>query len=136
MTILSILLAAALLSLALLHILWGIGFWFPIREERALVRAAVGFKGVTRMPGPIPCSLVAVALIWAAAMPFVAPGWFRDLGLWVAFAVFLIRGLLAFGRGWRRIAPQEPFATYDRRYYGPLCLLISAGFLAIIVASF
>lgn len=136
MTLLSIPLALVLLALALLHILWGIGFWFPIREESALVRAAIGLKGVTRMPGPIPCSVVAVALIWAAAMPFVPPGWFRDAGLWIAFAVFLVRGLLPYGRRWRRIAPQEPFATYDRRYYGPLSLLIAAGYFAIVVSGF
>jgi hypothetical protein len=49
----------------------------------------------------------------------------------VAATVFLIRGLLPWRPGWRKVFVQEPFATYDRRYYGPLCLVLSLGFVLL-----
>jgi hypothetical protein len=51
-------------------------------------------------------------------------------------AVFLVRGVLSFRPFWRRMTPQEPFATYDRRYYGPLCLALSAAFFVLLLGGF
>jgi hypothetical protein len=131
MTILMVMISAVLLSLAGLHVLWGIGFWFPIRDEAALVRAVVGAKGATRMPGAIPCALVAVLLIWAAAAPWWGESLARTLSVWLFTLVFLGRGALAYLRVWRQMTPQEPFARLDRQYYGPLCLLLGLGFLLL-----
>ena len=36
---------------------------------------------------------------------------------------------------WRRRLPEEPFATYDQRYYGPLCLALAAGFATLILGG-
>lgn len=123
--------SGVLLVLALIHTLWAIGYWWPIRDERALVAAAVGVKTATRMPGPIPCALVAVALLSAAVWPWIMAGMVRHVGMVVAATVFLIRGILPWRPGWRRIYAQEPFATYDRRYYGPLCLALSLEFMVL-----
>lgn len=131
MTIISIFLSAVTLGIAVFHILWGIGFWWPIRTEEVLVRAVVGFKGATRMPGPIPCALVAVALIFAANFPWFPYGNLRSIGLWACAVVFLSRGLFAYLPFWRRMTPQKPFATLDRTRYGPLCLLLGAGYVVL-----
>ncbi len=129
MTVLMWIMSAVLLALAGLHILWGIGFWWPIRDERRLVAAVIGVTTATRMPGPIPCALVAVALIFAASWPWFPPGLIRQTGLGVAAVVFTLRGTVPFWPAWARLTAQEPFHSNDRRYYGPLCLALGAGFI-------
>jgi len=131
--VLAIALSGILVALAVLHILWGIGFWWPIRDEGLLVKTVIGFKGITRMPGPIPCALVAVGLIFAAVWPWFPGGAIRTVGLVGVALVFVGRGLFSYAGFWRRLTPELPFADYDRHYYGPLCLLIAAGFAALIL---
>ena len=120
-------LSAVLAALAALHLAWAIGWWVPIRDETALVRTVVGTRGVTRMPGPVPCALVAVALAFLALLPFTPgfPG--QRLLLAAAALVFLGRGVLAYAPFWRRLLPEQPFSQLDRRIYGPLCLALGAG---------
>ena len=131
MTIIAALMTALTLTLAGLHILWGIGFWWPIRNEELLVRSVVGYKGATRMPGPIPCALVAVGLIFAANFAWFPMGWMRHWGLWISAVVFLGRGSLAYTPFWRKMTPQKPFSTLDRTRYGPLCLFLGTGYLLL-----
>ena len=126
--IIASLLSIILLALAILHVLWGIGFWFPIEDEAQLVRTVAGFSGAEEMPGAVPCALVAVALFMAVTCLWWPPGPFRFLTLVVIGALFLARGLAAFTPFWRRMAPAEPFATLDRKYYGPLCVALGLGF--------
>lgn len=131
MTIIAVLLSIITLALAVLHILWGIGFWWPIRTEELLVRAVVGFKGATRMPGPIPCALIAVGLIFAANFPWFPHGFLRTFGLWACAVVFLGRGAITYAPFWRNLTPQKPFSTLDRTRYGPLCLLLGVGYVIL-----
>jgi hypothetical protein len=128
MTFLALLMTAVLLSLAGLHVLWGIGLWWPIRDERALVAAVVGVRGAERMPGPIPCALVAVALLAAAQWLWLPQGALRQAGLIIAATVFLIRGLVPWRPFWRTLTPQQPFSRLDRQFYSPLCTALGAGF--------
>ncbi len=121
-------LSVVLLALSVLHVMWGIGYWFPIQDEAALVRAVAGFSGAEEMPGAVPCALVAVALFMAVSCLWWPPGPFRFLALIVIGAVFVARGAAAFTPVWRKLTPVEPFATLDRTYYGPLCLVIGLGF--------
>ncbi len=136
MTGLAIALTGVLLGIAFLHLLWAIGFWFPIREERLLARAIVGSAGVTRMPGAIPCALVAVALTFAGILPQQADFPFRDLLMPFFAAVCILRGIAAYIPVWRALVPEEPFATLDRRYYGPLCLALGIGYLILVLGGF
>ncbi len=124
-------LSAVLVAIAALHALWGSGIWWPIRDEEALARAAVGARGVTRMPGPIPCFLVVLALLLLAVSPWLPAGILRSLIMWAAAVVFIGRGGLAYVPFWRRMTPEQPFARNDTRYYGPLCLAIGAGFVSL-----
>ena len=107
MTILALILSAVLLALAGLHILWAIGFWFPIRDEAALVKAVIAWS------------------------PWWGESLLRQASVGLFALVFLVRGALAYTSFWRRLTPQEPFATLDRTRYGPLCLAIGLGFVVL-----
>jgi hypothetical protein len=125
-------------ALAGLHILWALGVWWPIRNEAGLARAVVGRPGIVRMPGAVPSALVAVALMWAAAWPWLGPdlGPGRNrTGLAMLVLVFALRGVAAWLPQWRRIWPEPAFARLDRRYYGPLCLVLAAGFAALLAGA-
>jgi hypothetical protein len=127
----ALLLTLILGLIAALHLLWAVGFWFPIRDEAALARAVVGARGITKMPGAGPCALVAMALVFLISVihwPDVAA---RLWLLRAAAAVFLLRGVATYTPGWRGIVPEQPFARLDQRIYGPLCLVIGAGLLAV-----
>ena len=138
MTALSACLGAALLAAAALHLLWAIGYWWPIRDEAALARAVVGARGIARMPGAAACSAVVVALLFAAM-------WARTLvrtDHWIVTAVgvalaaaFLARGAATYAGLMARLAPEQPFGTLDRRLYAPLCLAFGAGFLVLSLAG-
>lgn len=135
MMIAAIIVSTILVALALLHVLWGIGYWWPIRDEATLVRAVAGANGITKMPGAVACSMVAVALLAAAWWP-----WFGSqfgvkiyaLGLAALAVVFLLRGFAAYVPAWRRMWPEQPFASYDQRYYGPLCFALGLLFLNLL----
>lgn len=130
-----VLITIVFLAIAVLHGLWGAGVWLPIRDEEALAHAVVGARGVTRMPGAIPCFLVSAMLV-VLALAIWMPDWMiRSVILWGAGAVFLVRGALAYTKLWRRMTPEEPFASNDRRYYGPLCLALGAGLIVIIAGG-
>lgn len=135
MTLLMLLMSATLIVLAAIHVTWALGLWWPLRDEERLVRAVIGLRGVTRMPGPIPCALIAVMLLFAAAWPWFPAGWIRTAGLAIAVAGLGLRGVMAWLPGWRRLTPQEPFATLDRTRYGPLTLALAAGFLFLLIKA-
>ena len=127
MLILAILVSVALFDLAVLHMLWGFGFWFPIRDEPKLVAAVIGARGVDRMPGPIPCGVVSALLLIVLIVLWGAASWLQAAIIYGAAAVFILRGGMSYLPLWRKMTPQEPFATYDRRIYGPLCLGLGVG---------
>lgn len=128
-----VLLTFVLGAIGTIHALWGLEIWVPIRDEEQLARTVVGAKDVTRMPGTIPCFLVV-----AGFCIMIAALWTNHLTvsrgiLWMASAVFVGRGLIAYTAFWRRMTPEQPFATYDRKYYAPLCLAIGAGLVVVLL---
>ncbi|MBL4811265.1 MAG: DUF3995 domain-containing protein [Rhodobacteraceae bacterium] len=127
-TLIAISITLALLAVAALHIVWGLGIWWPVRDEATLVASAVGFNGATRMPGPVPCFFVAAFLVLGAVWPWLPAGWLRVLGLGVAATTLLIRGFLPWRSSWRALTPQQPFARLDKKLYGPACLALGTGF--------
>lgn len=135
MTFLAATIALVLVALAALHAYWGFGGVWPGRDAEDCVRRVAGFSGVRRMPGPGPSFAVAAALLAAAALvtreggliaTSVHAGFFSFATLCAAL-VFLGRGIAGFTPAWRRLTPEQPFATLDVRYYSPLCLAIGAG---------
>jgi hypothetical protein len=139
---LGMLLAAVLWLIAAIHAYWGMGGVWPARDATALARAVVGARGIKTMPGPVPCLIVALLLLaagfWplvmldAITVPFVPRGLVAVAG-WLLMFVFLGRGIASYIPALRRFGPEQPFARYDRLFYGPLCLLIGAGFLFLLI---
>jgi hypothetical protein len=128
-----------LIALAALHAWWGVGGRWPGHDERSLVELVVGRTRSMRMPGFIRCMLVASALVAAAgfvalqgkviAVDFGMPGErLVEAGFWIACAVFALRGVAGFIPPIFAYAQGTPFASLNRRFYSPLCLLIAAGF--------
>lgn len=133
-------LAVVLLALAGLHAYWGFGGVWPGNDPASCARTVAGFRGITKMPGPGASFAVAGALALVAffalnragavAQPF--PPVLVTLGTLGAAMVFLGRGVAGFTPAWRRLTPEQPFATLDVRYYSPLCLAIGAGLVVLL----
>ncbi|WP_332686479.1 DUF3995 domain-containing protein [Devosia sp.] len=128
----------ALLAVSVAHLLWSFGRTWPIRTEKLLAQTVVGFRDIQRMP-PRPASFaVAVATLAAGIIALALAdhdsGGFALtlLGLPLA-AIFLARGAIGYTAWWADKTPEPNFRLNDRRVYSPLCLLLGAGFLALII---
>ncbi len=125
-------------AVAVIHALWGLGSTWPEAGEEALARSVVG-DGRRCMPPAWQCFAVAGALAVIALWPFVMLG--RGEVPWVlagSFAIagsLVVRGLAGFSPRWRGHFTDEPFATRDKRYYSPYCLLMGVGYLALLAGE-
>jgi hypothetical protein len=126
-----------LLAVALAHLLWSFGSRWPIRDPELLAKTVIGRPGVTRVPRF--ASFAVAVLVFAAGIVALSLAdhdagdwWLTGLGVVLA-AVFLGRGALGYTGGWRARYPVEPFATMDRKTYSPLCLIVGAGFLILVI---
>jgi len=130
-----------LAGIAGLHAYWGRGGLWPAASEDELVATVIGNASARRMPSPGLCLAVALAIAVAAIWPLLlaqgpsagTPRLLIFLAGFAITAVFLLRGIAGFLPAWRRLHPREPFASNDRRYYSPLCLLIAAGYAILLL---
>jgi len=126
-----------LLAIFMVHILWAFGSTWPAQDQKTLARTVTGFKGVEHMPPRIASAAVAIAVLaagtWALFMSDPAPNPLLTLGGGVLAFVFLGRGVAGYTKKWRDLTPEEPFATFDRKLYSPLCLGIGIGFLFLTI---
>lgn len=125
-----------LIMVSLAHFVWAFGGTWPIRSRELLAATVIGREGIDRVPR-LGALLVAILVLAAAAigaslgehdaggLPLTLVG--LALGL-----VFAIRGILGYTAGWRRRFPREPFATLDRKFYSPLCLIVAVCFLVLV----
>jgi hypothetical protein len=131
----------ALAAIAMLHAAWGFGVRWPAEDERDLVALVVGRTGRTRMPAPSACwraaaaifvaGLVALAVADLVAVP--GPPTVVTAAAALVATVFAGRGIAAYLPAWRRRFSQEPFATLDQSWYGPLCLLFALAFALLVM---
>jgi hypothetical protein len=131
--------AATLFTIAALHAMWGAGVTWPDRDSQALARRVAGFKGIKAMPPPAACLSVAAALTFAGLLVLdtgLFPSNVRLLTLVLLTIIFTFRGVIAYNSRWREMTSEEPFATLDRRLYGPLCLGIALGISLTILQNF
>ena len=141
MTLLALIIALILLAIAALHAYWGFGGVWPGRDAADCARRIVGARGIGQMPGPVPSFAVVAALVVVMLVTLSLGGRINlpipaGLVFLVAIAaalVFLGRGIAGFTPAWRRLTPEQPFATLDVRYYSPLCLAIGAGIAILAV---
>ncbi len=141
MTMVAFGLFALLATIATLHLYWAAGGVRPAGDWQALARTVVGTRNIRAMPSRTATSVVAVCIYVAAVWPllwsgFIATpfaGWLKTIGMIGLAAVFLVRGAAGVSPLMRRVCPEEPFATLNRWFYSPLCLLIGAGFAYLLL---
>ncbi|WP_375280807.1 DUF3995 domain-containing protein [Pseudooctadecabacter sp.] len=131
MTALALLASAGMIVIAAIHLLWALGYWWPVKDEAALARTVVGTKGITKMPGPVPCALVVVALLFAAAWPWFPEGTLKGFGLFGIALVFQIRAVAAYSPLMKRLAPEQPFRRLDESLYAPICIAFGIVFMVL-----
>ena len=133
---LALILAAALFALAGIHLYWGFGGRWPGHDEASMVAHVVGRTRGMRAPGFLASVAVALALAAGGALVLASlastawDGWLRA-ARWGLLAVFAGRGLATYAPPVFRYAEGTPFATLNRRAYGPLCLAIALGLLVL-----
>jgi hypothetical protein len=131
----------ALTLIAAMHAAWGFGVRWPAQDERDLVALVVGRAGLTRMPSTSECLRAAAAIFAAGIVALAAadliilplPAALVTAAAAVVTAVFAGRGVAAYLSAWRRRFSQEPFATLDRNWYAPLCLLFALAFAVLVI---
>ena len=126
---------------AVLHAAWAMGVVWPADDESALTRAVIGTPDATKLPSRglnlIVALLIFLAAVWPIAWrgilpyPHIVPQTLIWLGMWVLAFIFLVRGTVG-------LTPlmgqtEQPFASFNRRYYSPLCILLGLGFLALVL---
>jgi Protein of unknown function (DUF3995) len=116
--------------LAFVTLLWSLGFVWPMRSEADLVRAVIGTKDRDQMPQAWPLALYPVLFMTAAIWPVWPSPWVSE-GLAVLAAIFLARGVVTLTGLMAKICPEQPFATLDRRFYGPLSLALGLAFILL-----
>jgi hypothetical protein len=127
--------------IAVIHVAWGFGVRWPCKTEAELVTTVIGHKRDT-MPSSSQCYLAAlaifipgaIALMLAGLVQTPLPPWLVLLAAGAATLVFAGRGIAGYVPAWRARHPREPFASLDRHYYSPLCLMLAAG-LAVLLAN-
>ena len=127
-----------LLAVSAAHLVWSIGQTWPIRDEKLLAQTVVGTRDIERMPPRLTSLAVAVGTLVAGVLALSLAD--HDSGgpvltlVGLALAgLFLGRGVLGYTAWWALRTPQPNFRLNDRRVYSPLCLLLGAGFLALVI---
>ena|SRR5438874_1819026 len=142
-TQLAILLSAIVFLIAAIHAYWGFGRYWPATSPERLAKTAVGTPNIKLMPSAGSCFVVAAVLAgvasWpmfaAALLPEIWPHWLTLLAGAGIAVVFVGRGLAGYTRAWRGRFSEEPFARLDRLVYSPLCLVLGAGYIALLISG-
>jgi hypothetical protein len=123
-----------LTALAGLHLYWGFGGYWPGADAVSLSERVAGTSRpvASKLAS---CAMVAAALLAAAAIVFAGqraigdgfPALIIFGGYVVLILVFGLRGLAPYLTPVFDYARETPFFELNRRYYAPLCLLISLG---------
>ena len=139
MTLLARFISLTLLCIAGLHMYWGVGGVWPASNEQELVNTVVGFPGMEKMPSASSTFVVAFLIILSAliAQSSTMSGppvfkWISRLAMFGVGTIFFARGVGGYFFEQLAWEPVEPFATYNRLFYSPLCLAIATGFFLLL----
>ena len=140
MSTLALLVAVVLTLLALLHLYWAFGGFWPGHDATSLARTVVGGPLVTPMPTPLACVAVAVALALAVLIVLARGGVFGlpvaagllQLGALAVGAVLTLRGAGGFFETrLRPVIVGSPYAQLNVAIYSPLALALGLATLSI-----
>ncbi|MHB1500632.1 MAG: DUF3995 domain-containing protein [Candidatus Dormibacteria bacterium] len=114
--------------LSALHLSWAAGSTWPATDESRLADCVVGLP---QMPSRRACLVVGAGLGLAAAAVSGGGGTHRlaRVARATIASAFIVRGAAGVTGNTNRLVSWKPsshFAALDRRYYGPLCVLIGA----------
>ena len=143
MGIIAIIFFIVLLMIAILHLIWANGFYWPAKDEYSLVKMVVGEPSMRSMPSKKLAFFIAIAIFIAAIfslwggniITLPLPLWIREFGLFILAFAFGTRGLATFLIAKQLGERTEPYKTLDRIFYSPLCLIISIGYIIFLVNS-
>ena len=132
-TLLTLLAFTALLVLALLHLYWMSGGYWPGTDAASLMQRVIGHTPTGRMPHPLGTLGVALGLLCGAAVLALRLGWIPPylpsplihVAAWTLACVFLLRG--AGGYLDHRLRPGilgTPYEHLNRWVYSPLAMAI------------
>ena len=139
MFIVACLIFVVLACISVTHIYWAFGGAWPAPKRELLSRAVAGVDS-DRMP-PAMITLIVAGMIFAVGcLPLVWVGTITvpisqgiiQVLMWIAVAVFGIRGIATYMFYNRLYNVVEPFKRLNRIYFSPLCLLIAAGFVYLL----
>lgn len=125
--------------IAAIHVYWGLGGLWPGTDVRTLIDTVVGDPRLDVMPSR-EITFAVAGLIFASgvfALLAHAPAaglmrLFTKTAIAVIATVFIARGISGYALpNAIRSQMSEPFATFDRLYYSPLCLVLGAAFVAL-----
>ncbi len=135
----ALVLSAAVFALSFLLFQWSRGSHWPEASEEALARAVIG-DGRRQMPPPIACIAASAVLALVALWPLCVVMGLTDLPVpqtsVTIGGVLVGRGMAGFVPRWRALFCDEPFATRDKRYYSPLCIVLGLGYAALGAVDF
>lgn len=132
--------SAILLLISGVHVYWGLGGNWGLRS-------AVPEHNETKAWRPGPFATLFVAIIFGCMALFylykigqfpligsIVPDWLIHYGLWLLTGIFLLRAIGDFQYvGFFKRVRNSRFAKLDTMFYSPLCLLLSANTLLLIV---
>lgn len=139
MMLVALVLTLVMALVAGLHAYWARGGLWPAQSEQELTSMVVGDPRLTGMPPRALTGLVAGVLAGIALWPLILAPFLSMVLPWgvlvaatfLLAAVFLVRGMASYFSGVKRLNAVEPFRRLNRRYYGPLCILVGLGFLML-----
>ena len=142
MTLVATLIFVVLSATAGIHVLWGMGSTWPLRDTQSLINTVVGSKGMTHMPGKGLTLMVAagiaaagVCALWGGdVIPLLLPNWMRIASLSLLAAIFLVRGTATYLPFGPLMESVQPFRTLDQRIFAPLILAIGVGYVVLLGA--
>jgi hypothetical protein len=122
--------ATALLAIAGLHVMWGLGSAFPFRSREQLADSVVGRSEVPPLGA---CMAVASALALAAVLVtgvVPLPRRLRTIALRTVASILVTRGVAGAVGQTAALSPgsdSDTFQRLDKKIYAPLCLWLAAG---------
>ncbi|MET9419927.1 DUF3995 domain-containing protein [Streptomyces sp. NPDC006540] len=130
----SLLLAAALFTVGVLHFLWAIGVYWPATSQEDLARKAIpDSEEIPRLLTAVVAALLAGAAYVALAANWdalrVVPDWLYRTGIWGLAAVMVLRGLVEPFTGEKG---NDLYNRLNRRVYAPFCVVLAL--LSVVVA--
>lgn len=141
MNLIAIILFAILALLAVFHIIWANRVFWPAKDELSLVKMVIGDPNMRSMPSSKQTYFIAIALLIAGifalwggniiALPL--PLWIRELGIFLLAFTFGTRGLATYMIAKHLGEKTQPFKMLDKTLFAPMSLLISIGFIILIV---